>query len=110
MMRHPIRSSLYILEGRKPIEADLKTWSKWFESADARRVAETKIDGYNVSTVFLGLDYSFSGGQPLLFETMIFPADSLSEVYCERCSTWEQAEVQHKIAVAWIKEKQHANP
>ena len=49
-------------------------WARWFETAD-RRVALTEVSGIRVSTVFLGLDYRFSGEGPplLLFETMTFP-------------------------------------
>ena len=49
-----------------------------------------------VSTVFLGLDHSFGGGPPLLFETMIF--DGGEEEHCVRYSTWQQAEEGHKEA------------
>jgi hypothetical protein len=57
---------------------DLLEWGRWFENTENRRVAETSINGWWVSTVFLGLDHSFSsisGGpaKPLWFESMIFP-------------------------------------
>ena len=42
-----------------------------------RRVAETDIGPYWVSTVWLGLDHNFSSkGPPLIFETMVFPGES----------------------------------
>ena len=49
-----------------------------------------------VSTVFLGMDHSFDGGTPVLFETMIFGGeyDQFQERYC----TWDEAEEGHKVA------------
>ena len=95
-------SDKYILLGKTPIvEPDLIKWSTWFENAN-RCVAETKLNGKRISTVFLGLDHNFfSNGKPHLFETMIFPECN----YCERCSTWKEAEIQHEKAVNSLKEK-----
>ena len=91
-------SDKYILKDRKPVRCDdLVEWSKQFGSA-SRIVAQTNVRGINVSTVFLGIDHNFSGGAPLLFETMVFGiGEDESQV---RCSTWEEAEVQHAEAVA----------
>jgi hypothetical protein len=65
---------------------------------DPWKVAYTELDDDRyVSTVFLGLDHRlFGDGPPLIFETMIFPDCD----WCERCSTWTQAEAQHRLAVA----------
>jgi hypothetical protein len=89
----------YVLDrdGRTPIlEEDTLAWAKWFEAnRDARRVARTEIGsvGY-VSTVFLGLDHSFGGGRPVLFETMSFIGGE-SEDYFARYHTWAEAEAGH---------------
>jgi hypothetical protein len=85
----------YILEGKNAIPCgSIFEWSRWFETAN-RRVALDKKDGIEVSTVFLGLDYSFGGAaRPLLFETMIFGGKH--DEMQVRCSTWEEAEEQHK--------------
>lgn len=66
-------SGKYILDkdGNPKEEKDLLTWAKWFENAD-RKIARTKIGKSEISTVFLGLDHSFGGGNPILFETMVF--------------------------------------
>lgn len=92
----------YILKGKKPKLVDLKTWANWsIEHTAARHVAKTDVDNVYISTVFLGLDHSLGyGGQPLLFETMVF-GGKLNE-YQERCSTWEQAERQHKSVVTKV--------
>jgi hypothetical protein len=89
----------YILEGKMPkLVEDVLEWGRWFETAD-RHVAKTVLpNGVKVSTVFLGLDHSFSGGQPILFETMIFGGEH--DQYQERYHTWEKAELGHKRAVA----------
>jgi len=90
----------YILNGRTAIvEPDLLTWARWFENAD-RRVGENWLtNDVRVSTVFIGLDHRFdqSGGDPLLFETMVFGGPHDQE--CERYSTWDEAEVGHRAMV-----------
>jgi len=65
-------SDYYILKGVEPVRCnDLKEWAD-FRRGDGRRVALTEKQGVKVSTVFLGLDHSFGGGEPVLFETMVF--------------------------------------
>lgn len=89
----------YILDGKIPVPCDdIIKWGHMFESAD-RVVAKSDVgNGVRVSTVFLGLDHSYGEGPPLLFETMIF--GGVHAGYEERCSTWDEAEKQHQIAVA----------
>lgn len=69
-------NSHYILDKQgNPILATLGEWGVWFENFDRRRIAKTEIekDGENitVSTVFLGIDHSFGGTVPLVFESLI---------------------------------------
>ena len=100
-----MKPHLYALVDRVPVplddEDDILVWGAAFNSPD-RRVAETQVTAYcRVSTVFLGLDHSFSpDGPPILFETMIFggPLDG----YQRRCATWGEAETEHAIAVAEV--------
>ena len=56
--------------------------------------------------MFLGLDHSFGGGAPLLFETMVFggPLDGEQERY----STWNEAEAGHKLMVERVQAAQQA--
>ena len=62
----------YIMDARgEPVSVDLMTWARWYEHAD-RTIARDEVDDCEVSTVFLGLDHSFGGGPPVLWETMIF--------------------------------------
>lgn len=86
----------YILDGHAPVKvADVLTWAKWFETAD-RRVARTALaKDVEVSTVFLGIDYSpFSPGfPPILFETMVFGGKHDGDM--RRYATWDEAEIGH---------------
>lgn len=90
----------YVLDGRVPRkEPDSRKWALWFETAD-RRVASDSIGSMRISTVFLGIDHSFGGGSPLLFETMIFGGPESVDGFADRCSTWESAEAMHAAAIS----------
>lgn len=95
-MRH------YVLEGKTPIPvSDFTEWAVQLEITN-RKVNNTVLENEtHISTVFLGLDHSWDGGPPLLFETMIFGGEH--DGYQERCSTWDEAEIQHEIAVELAK-------
>ena len=94
----------YILEGKTPkLCSNLFEWGQWFENnLQGRRVARDIIGKTKVSTVFLGLDHSFGGGPPVLFETMIFGGEHDEDMW--RYNTWEQAETGHAKAVQLVKE------
>lgn len=96
-------SGRYILvHGEPQVCEDLHTWALWFEQANYERiVAQNEIGDVSVSTVFLGLDHSFGGATPLLFETMIFngPHDG----YQERYATKAEALEGHAKALALVK-------
>lgn len=72
-----------------------------------RRVALTELaNGYNVSTVLLGIDHNFSmTGPPIIFETMVFYRPTgRSDYECQRYSTKAEAEAGHMAMVAkWAK-------
>jgi hypothetical protein len=94
----------YILnDNGRPIPCeDLFAWAEWMEKSHEKRVVErTQIDEHvRVSTVFLGLDHNFfSGGNPILFESMIFggPHDQ----HQERYRTREEAQRGHQAMVEW---------
>ena len=105
-------SDKFILDGHNPVEEqDLMKWGQWFEKANRivkkDRLEVTAKRGFSkeehnlgfveVSTVFLGLDHSFGGGVPLLFETMVFGGKMDGEL--DRCSTWEAAEKMHEAMI-----------
>ncbi len=85
----------WILEGKKTREVGLFEWAEWLERKNKdggrhdRHIASTKVKNLEVSTVFLGLDHSFGGKQPLLFETMIFGLEEDNQQ--DRYETYDQA-------------------
>ncbi len=83
---------------------DLMEWANQYQTLK-RHVAEDFINDCRISTVWLGTDHNFSygGGPPLLFETMVFQPD-FHEVYCDRYTTWAEAEEGHQKAVQWVKD------
>jgi hypothetical protein len=88
----------YILTDRRPVPCDdIVKWGLWMGHND-RHVGRTAIGPLDISTVFLGLDHNFFGGEPILFETMIFGFDD-DDSYQTRCTTWEEAEMMHRAAV-----------
>jgi hypothetical protein len=92
----------YILneQGEPIIEPDLMKWAQWFKTAD-RHVAKEILGDVRISTVFLGLDHSFTGGDPILWETMVFGGEFDGEQ--NRCSgTRKDAQEMHKKMVATV--------
>lgn len=90
----------YNKEGKK---ITLREWGKLFEDWKYKRIGLDNLpNGYRVSTVWLGLDHSFTGGEPLIFETMVFNdklKESAQDCDMERYSTLEQAIKGHKKMV-----------
>ncbi|CAB3940093.1 hypothetical protein [Ectopseudomonas oleovorans] len=78
----------------------------WMAEGD-RRVAETWIDDVRISTVFLGLDHNHAlGGDPLLFETMVFVDGETHEM--RRYFIWEEAEAGHAEMTELIRAEMEA--
>ena len=72
--------------------------------SDAARIGSDYVGGLWISTTWLGLDHQFGNGPPLIFETMVFPAENgkvtdWGEVFCDRYSTREQALAGHQRVV-----------
>lgn len=63
-------------------------------------------DGFWVSTVFLGLDHSWGGGPPLLWESMVFNKndDKMHEYDCQRYPSYKLATLGHAKLVTKIKQ------
>ena len=95
----------YKLHGKEVVPvADMMEWARWMETAD-RHVAHEEIGQFHISTVFLGIDHNYFGGEPLLFETMVFgPNGHYLDQWQARCSTWDKAEDMHATAVALARE------
>lgn len=77
---------------------NLNSLEEWIEQT--KKLAEKRIIGRNhvfvnderifVSTVFLGIDHSFSNhGEPILFETMVF--GGINDQYQNRYCTFREA-------------------
>jgi hypothetical protein len=91
---------LYITVGddHVVVRADLFTWARWHEDVEGRRVGRDCIGDVRISTVCLGVDHRCcGGGPPLIFETLISGGELDGEMW--RCSTWDDAEIGHRMAV-----------
>ena len=91
--------SYYDING-KPME--LMEWAKKVEDYQYRTIGHDFIGPYRISTAWMGLDYNFFGGPPLIFETMIFKGSKIDFEYQERYTTLAQAQLGHKIAKEFV--------
>lgn len=98
----------YTLEDNKPVASH--------RFVGSQVLVQDVIKGYLVSTIFLGYDASCGvSGEPLLFETMVFDGrngllkDSYEDLYCRRCSTYDDAMIQHETAKTLFWEKTNDN-
>jgi hypothetical protein len=95
----------------------LDQWLDWMRThREGQLVGRDEIDGYLVSTIFLGIDHQFHPhGRPVYWETMIFdpPAGRTylsgekrelgDDIYCERYSSLAEARAGHAQAIQWLK-------
>jgi hypothetical protein len=74
-------------------------YKKWFDKN--KRVKEDYVffNLFWVSTVWLGVDYAFLNGPPLIFESMVFPRGKLSELDMNRYTTETEAKLGHEALV-----------
>jgi hypothetical protein len=96
-------SAFYDLDGNR---ITMRQWARLTEERNSRVSVSTLADGTYISTVWVGLDYSFgSERQPLIYETMVFPSENdWHELDCERYSTRVQAVAGHQAMVEkWSK-------
>ena len=85
----------YDMEGK---EISVDKWMRLF--AKPRQIAIDLLpNGINVSTVWLGIDHGIGVGEPMIFETMVFPQDSWDDMECERYSTKKEARAGHEVLV-----------
>jgi len=72
-MRRPL---LYVLNADNEPEPERDRLAWGLSIDDQRRVVQRdQVGEIVVSTVFTGIDYAFFGGDPVLWETMLFDAD-----------------------------------
>jgi hypothetical protein len=93
-------------DGSVRIVTNLYEWAQAYESSD-NHLAQDQVCGFYVSTIFIGLDYSFGHGPPLWFETMVFREkdnDRLGPSYHqERYSTYQEALEGHARTIEAVK-------
>ena len=77
---------------------DVIEWADWCSKADRLLAQDILPGGIIVSTLFVGLDYSFGLGPPLLWQTMILGARA--DPYQERYPSEALARAGHERAVA----------
>lgn len=102
----------YILnKNNKPVRCnDILKWGAWFQT-HSNKVKVTRLNNYSVSTIFLGIDHSWGGGVPLLFETMVFEEKNRIKKgefagVQMRWNTHEEAVKGHNKLVREIKKKE----
>lgn len=103
----PLHSNWYDRDG-EPI--DVSTVNTLLGDPDYKRVTLTEItsatdpgERHLVSTVWLGLDHSFHGGEPIIFETMVFRGpDDFAEELGRRYATEQEAKAGHAETVTLI--------
>lgn len=97
---------------RQGEEMVMEQWAQLHEDMAYKRVAEDDIGPYWVSTVWIGLDMSFTGeGPPIIFETMVFLRDQrddpehfgLADIDCSRYSTEEEALAGHEATCLLVR-------
>ena len=93
--------SFYYDRAGQPMTDD--EWHSRFCDDAYCRVAEDHVEGFAISTVWTGIDYSFGFGEPLIFETIIFQCGCASD-YQVRYGTEAQALVGHAAAVTHARE------
>lgn len=97
----------YVLDGKlEVIEPDLMKWCEFFGQDEKRIVKQEWIGNVWVSTVFLGIDYSFGHGRPLLYETMLFTNRTDLSQECWRWCTWAEAEAGHAKVMKELTDRQ----
>lgn len=102
-MRH------YILQDGKSVEVPAPEWAQWMNRIGLGRVIKSDLvtvaeydDQVRVSTVFLGMDHSFSdNAPPVLWETMIFGGKY--DQFQNRYTSQEDALAGHARAVKCVK-------
>lgn len=63
------------------------------------KLAQEYVNGWFVSTIWLGVNHTFGSSPPVIFETMVFPDCTI----CARYSTREEALAGHKEIVEKVR-------
>lgn len=88
-------------EDKSTSPCSLEEWSDQYSLMNIH-VAHSKINRKIISTVWLGVNHAFHVCEPPeIFETIVF-SDKNQDIYCDRYSTWQEAEEGHKKATLWV--------
>ncbi|MEA5097296.1 MAG: hypothetical protein VB032_02020 [Burkholderiaceae bacterium] len=100
----PIDNRLYRLVDQVPVHCSLAEFAEWMSDEANRIVAQNMVGELQVSTVFTGIDQNWNnGGDPLLFETMVFGLpDDLRPQWS--FSTWDEAMEIHNLLISVLTE------
>jgi hypothetical protein len=95
--------------GRDGQPIDATTANRLLGDMDYSRVALTRIASssdsgieYVISTVWLGCNYNWDDGPPIIFETMVFGGSKGQDQACYRWSTEQGAQAGHAEVVATV--------
>lgn len=84
---------------------DALDWGALYQEFDVNaRIGLTDVNGYQVSTVWLGINHNHRGDPPIIFETMIFATDANDPLncWCVRYATKSAAQHGHEQVVACL--------
>ena len=77
-------------------------WETTGVVSDYARIGWDEVNGIRISTVWLGMDHSFGGSAPELFETMVFGGEWDQEL--TRYATKEEASKGHQRIVQRVRD------
>jgi hypothetical protein len=81
---------------------DIKQWASLFTPSYQHVAKDNEVEGYTVSTVWLGLDHNWHGDKIHIFETMLFGKGERDQE-CHRYSTEEEALAGHQAIVTALR-------
>jgi hypothetical protein len=92
--------ALYYDRRGEPI--DVNQWASLFTPSYQCVARDYEVEGYTVSTVWLGLDHNWGDGKILIFETMLFGKGERDQE-CHRYSAEKEALAGHQAIVTALR-------
>ncbi len=107
VIEEPVGNLFYYLNDDYSVRpCTLEEWMVQFIKMKEEKthvMASDTVNSRLISTVFLGQNHSYFGGEPILFETIIFSNGLLQlDNHWDRYSSWEEAMKGHKEAIDWV--------
>lgn len=89
-------SDYFVLDSdREPVKVDIFEWSDFGADPDNTRVSRTKVDGFTVSTVFVGRGDMWGDRPTEFFETTVYKNGIKHNEFTSDHSTWDEAKLGH---------------